>query len=410
MNRLKRLITLSMLAVLTLAAAYADAIGDFTSSRAINAPQAAVLIYDLKNDREIASHNLDKPLIPASIMKAVTTATLLEKVGAGYRYVTPVYMTGRIDDGTLDGNILVEASGDPSINTSNTPQTPDFITEIVDALKALKVTAIKGRIIVDESRFPGPAINPQWSPGDLPHAYGTGTHGFNFEDNSSGRRSVADPAGVFRTRLTSALRNAGIQVGGAQIDDHGRKHLLGEHRSAPVDEIMRSCMMRSDNQFAEAMLRLVGDKYGKTGTVEEGARQETEFWKHRDASMQGVRIVDGSGLSRSNRVTARFMGDVLGRMARNPYYASFFPLAGAEGTLKKFLADTELAEWVAMKTGSMKGIQCYAGYKLDEDYAPTHVVVVIMNEMSDRAAARAQVEKLLLATFGSPAAEPQTDN
>ena len=158
------------------------------------------------------------------------------------------------------------------------------------------------------------------------------------------------------------------------------------------------------------MLRLVGDKYGKTGTVEEGARQETEFWKHRDASMQGVRIVDGSGLSRSNRVTARFMGDVLGRMARNPYYASFFPLAGAEGTLKKFLADTELAEWVAMKTGSMKGIQCYAGYKLDEDYAPTHVVVVIMNEMSDRAAARAQVEKLLLATFGSPAAEPQTDN
>ena len=204
-----------MLAVLTLAAAYADAFGDFTSSRAINAPQAAVLIYDLKNDREIASHNLDKPLIPASIMKAVTTATLLEKVGAVYRYVT----------------------------------------ETGDALKALKVTAIKGRIIVDESRFPGPAINPQWSPGDLPHAYGTGTHGFNFEDNSSGRRW-----GVTR-----------IQVGGAQIDDHGRKHLLGEHRSAPVDEIMRSCMMRSDNQFAEAMLRLVGDKYGKTGTVGGGA-------------------------------------------------------------------------------------------------------------------------------------------
>ena len=110
--------------------------------------------------------------------------------------------------------------------------------------------------------------------------------------------------------------------------------------------------------------------------------------------MQGVRIVDGSGLSRSNRVTARFMGDVLGRMARNPYYASFFPLAGAEGTLKKFLADTELAEWVAMKTGSMKGIQCNPG----------------MSRMDARAAARAQVEKLLLATFGSPAAEPQTDN
>lgn len=41
-----------------------------------------------------------------------------------------------------------------------------------------------------------------------------------------------------------------------------------------------------------------------------------------------------------------------------------------------------------MKTGSMSGIQCYAGYKLDENYEPTHIVVVMMNEMADRTAAR----------------------
>lgn len=401
MNGLKRLITLTLSATLWLMTAFAGVLEDFTSSRAVNASHAAVLIYDLKTDREIASHNIDKPLVPASIMKAVTTATLLEKVGAGYRYVTPVYFTGKISDGILDGNLTVEASGDPSINTSYEPRTTDFVSEIVDALKALKVARITGRVIVDESNFPGPSVNPTWSAGDLAHAYGTGTHGFNFEDNASGRRSVADPAGVFRTRLVSALGRAGITVDGGEVGSHGRRHLLGEHHSATIDEIMRSCMMRSDNQFAEAMLRLVGDKYGKSGTVAEGARKEQEFWQHRRASMDGVAIVDGSGLSRSNRVTARFMGDVLKRMARNPYYASFFPLAGAEGTLKRFLADTELAEWVALKTGSMKGIQCYAGYKLDEDYAPTHVVVVIMNEMGDRGAARSEVERLLLRTFAA---------
>lgn len=115
--------------------------------------------------------------------------------------------------------------------------------------------------------------------------------------------------------------------------------------------------------------------------------------------MEGVKIADGSGLSRSNRVTARFMADVLAHMADNPYYASFFPLAGQEGTLRRFLAGSKLDGAIALKTGSMSGIQCYAGYKLDDDYAPTHIVVVMLNEMTNRGAARAQVEKLLMQTF-----------
>ncbi len=110
--------------------------------------------------------------------------------------------------------------------------------------------------------------------------------------------------------------------------------------------------------------------------------------------MQGVNIVDGSGLSRQNRVTARFMAYVLAERSENPYYASFFPLAGQEGTLRSFLAETPLEGYVALKTGSMKGIQCYAGYKLDDNYAPTHIIVVMMNEMTNRTAAREGLRRL----------------
>ncbi len=115
--------------------------------------------------------------------------------------------------------------------------------------------------------------------------------------------------------------------------------------------------------------------------------------------MQGVNIVDGSGLSRQNRVTARFMAYVLAERSENPYYASFFPLAGQEGTLRSFLAETPLEGYVALKTGSMKGIQCYAGYKLDDNYAPTHIIVVMMNEMTNRTAAREGLKKALLTVF-----------
>lgn len=377
----------------------ADALSDFTGSPAINAPQASVYIINLENGRELVAHNIDKPLIPASIMKSVTIATLLEKVGPDFRFATPVYMDGAVADGVLEGNIIVEASGDPSINTRHAPGSNDLPVEIADALKALGIKRVSGRVLIDESGFPGAAINPSWASGDLPHSYGTGTHGFNFEDNASGKKSVKDPAGVFRSRLRAALSKAGIALGDSNISSSRHKTLLGEHRSEPVDEIMRSCMMRSDNQYAEAFLRAVGKTYGKEGSTAEGAAKLLEHWRKRHADMAGVNVVDGSGLSRSNRVTTRFMADVLRMMASNPYYASFFPLAGQEGTLRSFLKDTPLDGWIAMKTGSMNGIQCYAGYKLDEDYAPTHIVVVMLNEMANRGAARRQVEKLLLRTF-----------
>ena len=113
-------------------------------------------------------------------------------------------------------------------------------------------------------------------------------------------------------------------------------------------------------------------------------------------------IADGSGLSRRNRVTARFMTDVLADKSGDPWYASFFPLAGEEGTLRNFLARTPLSGYVAMKTGSMSGIQCYAGYLLDENYVPTHTIVVILNSLpKGRDAARKEIERFLLTTFAS---------
>ena len=124
------------------------------------------------------------------------------------------------------------------------------------------------------------------------------------------------------------------------------------------------------------------------------------LWKEKELPLEGVEIIDGSGLSRSNRMTANFMSELLKTMSGNPHYASFFPLAGQEGTLRKFLAESPLDSYIAMKTGSMRGIQCYAGYKLDDDYAPTHVIVIIMNNIDkSRNKAIKAAENFLLSIF-----------
>ena len=174
-------------------------------------------------------------------------------------------------------------------------------------------------------------------------------------------------------------------------------------------------MMRSDNLFAECMLRTYGKLNGGDGSTADAAEKEAAMWKKKGMPLDGVNIIDGSGLSRSNRVTADFMTSVLKDMADNEVYASFFPLAGQEGTLKSFLAGTPLDSYIAMKTGSMKGIQCYAGYLLDENYAPTHTVVIIMNDITgSRDRAKKAAQEMLLGIFAdkvnqqeNPAEEPE---
>ena len=374
-------------------------IDTFLQSPGIDPEATAIYIYDLNSGKVLASHNQSRPMVPASVMKCVTTASLLDRTGRKWRYETPVYITGNTRKGVLDGNIMVEASADPSVNTRHDPGSDNIIDEIVQALRQEHIDTVRGRILVDEHRFAGPAINPTWASGDLPNAYGTGTHGFNFEDNASGSSSVRDPAAKFSSRLIDALKANGISVQGHDISNNSKRHLIGTHRSAEIQDIMRSCMMRSDNQYAEAMLRTFSHLKGRDGSTATGAEEVTKLWKHKEAPVKDVNIVDGSGLSRSNRLTAEFLGAVLGKMAHDPWYASFFPLAGQEGTLKRFMAGGRLEGYVALKTGSMNGIQSYAGYKIDENYVPTHVVVVMMNNLKNRARARTDLQTMLERLF-----------
>ncbi len=380
-----------------------EAVDAFVRNRAIDSTRVAVMIRDLRSGVTIGSYNPGTPLIPASIQKALTTATLLRIAGKDFRYNTDVFIDNEVGrDNILDGNIIVKASGDPTLNSSKLPLTPDFVADIVSAVRKKGIDSISGRIIVDQSLFAGPAIPPSWAQGDLRHSYGTGCHAFNFQNNASGKSAIQNPASVFISRLGNALASASVKLGNNETS--GKKHLLiHRHKSASADEIMRSCMMRSDNLYAEAMLQTIPVVKGEKSSLEKAIDIERDYWRRKKADLGGVAIADGSGLSRSNRMTAEFMSDLLAEMSPDPYYASFFPLAGREGTLKNLLAGTELEEYVAMKTGSMSGIQCYAGYKLDDNYAPTHSIVIMVNNMRGaRSEVRRAVEKMLLAVFPQP--------
>ncbi|MDE5791567.1 MAG: D-alanyl-D-alanine carboxypeptidase [Muribaculaceae bacterium] len=389
---------LVLLLAVTGVSAWAGPVEEFASSRGISSASSAVMITDLRTGETVVSYHPDLSLVPASIMKSVTVAGLLSHSDPDNKYLTDVMITGPAVNGVLGGDLLIKGSGDPSLNSRYVTGSGDIVKEIVKALQDRGINRIKGKIRVDESIWSGPATCPTWGMGDLAQSYGTGQHGLNFEDNASGKKSISNPAGVFMSRLKTALTSGGIVLENGELPE-GQSKLLLSHESVPYDEIMRSCMMRSDNQYAEAMLRTLAVLQGKPGSTAEGAKVNTDLWTRNRAPMTGVHIEDGSGLSRQNRVTASFMTHVLKKMWHDPYYVSFFPLAGQEGTLRNFLKDTPLEGYLAMKTGSMNGIQCYAGYKLNDDYEPTHTVVFILNDMPNRAEARKAVGNLLLKVF-----------
>ncbi|HEY7878156.1 MAG TPA: D-alanyl-D-alanine carboxypeptidase/D-alanyl-D-alanine-endopeptidase, partial [Gemmatimonadaceae bacterium] len=138
-----------------------------------------VAIYSLDTRQTIYARNADKFFVPGSTTKLLTEGTVLELLGADYRFHTRVYRTGPVDrDGTLDGDLVLVASGDPdlsgriqpdgslafenedhayggSVDTKAVPGDPlAVIRELAHQVRQHGITAVRGHVIVDASLFP----------------------------------------------------------------------------------------------------------------------------------------------------------------------------------------------------------------------------------------------------------------
>ena len=112
------------------------------------------------------------------------------------------------------------------------------------------------------------------------------------------------------------------------------------------------------------------------------------------------RLYDGCGLAPQNAVSARFLTDLLGYMYnKSDHSAVFFnslPKAGQEGTLRYFLRNTKLVNKVVAKSGSIGGVQCYAGYLIDGKKKYAFTVMVNKFDGDDRPEVRKGIEQFLL--------------
>lgn len=144
----------------------------------------AVSVRD-ESGQEIAAFNSEKLMVPASNMKLVTSAAILEELGPDFRYVTNIYGTGKFEGRTWVGDIHIVASGDPSINGDFYDDDDLYVfKQYAEQLRAAGIDSIRGNVFGNTSVFDGQHLPPDWDWYDLPFYYAAEVGPLSFNSNT----------------------------------------------------------------------------------------------------------------------------------------------------------------------------------------------------------------------------------
>ncbi|MBC8208290.1 MAG: D-alanyl-D-alanine carboxypeptidase [Desulfobulbaceae bacterium] len=331
--------------------------------------------YLLSQDgRIIRSHDIDTSFIPASTVKLVTALAALEILGAEHRFTTRFYQD-------QSDNLYIQGSGDPSLISEE-------ISHITQRLHQMGVRQIND-LILDDSAFALKASTPGSENSHNPYDAPNNALAVNYNslplivDNNGSVRS-GEPqsptlnlsrkigrhlkSGWHRVNveaypgsgeITNTLRYSGELFSALLhrqgIVTHGairpgavssEAKLLYSHQSTrTVRDLVRDMLKYSNNFIANQLFLSCGAKeQGGAATWHKGRLTIRNFLTNRlNLSPGELHVVEGSGLSRENRSTPRAMIRVL---------EHFYPH-------KSLLTNKKD---VSLKSGSLNGVYCYAGY------------------------------------------------
>lgn len=170
---------------------------------------ASAYVVDAQTGEPLFTHREHVRLLPASTMKVVSTASVLSVLGPEFRYRTPVALEGTQVNGLFLGDVVVEATGDPSLGSWRFPETALACEQVADAMQARGIRQWRGQVRVrgtDEGEL---SLGPGWAWDDSVYAYSAAPTAFVFRENvvdlSLSRADGADCAQPPTVQLTPAF-------------------------------------------------------------------------------------------------------------------------------------------------------------------------------------------------------------
>lgn len=410
-------------------------------------------VVDLNTDEVLADYNGEKLMTPASLLKLVTTATVLELQGAEKRNSTTIYSRGEVVNGQFRGDLIVKADADGTFGSSHFASTkPDELLRLFkQRLNQLGIYSLDGKIIFDLSVLPPPYQPAGRLIEDISNYYGASPMPLSWRDNSfqivlkspsssgqlcsivevvpsfndlqfncyvesaSNRKDSAYifgypgsniwdirgsiPSGRDRFIIKGALPHPEKVFADELVHcfDHSSKIQLEYHFQRPayhtvkeilsipspsLSEVIKVVNQKSNNLLADHLflgLNKAGNNPANRWTA--AALITKKFWKSENFDAPFL-IYDGSGLSPRNKVSSRFMVDVLKFMnfsSNADLYKNSLAIGGVSGTLRSLWQEERYRGRVFAKSGSMEGVINYAGYLVSNSNREIAFSVMINN-------------------------------
>lgn len=324
------------------------------------APVWSVSIAD-PSGRLLADVNGLQPRVPASNQKLLSSAFALDRLGPDFRLSTQLW---RLSDGTL----RLTGQGDPDLAV---PQLQRFA-------KLVATTSGGQPVRLELAELPSQAWWPQgWASGDRAMSYGAPVTRLAITSNVV-EEAVMNPPARLRTLLGRALSQQGARAQVNLVDANAPLPrdavLVHEEPSTSMQGLLSLANTESHNFTAEVLMRAAAG----TWNLDQAARAQADWLVNQGLPMQGVRVDDGSGLSRSNRLTSRFLAALLLRMDQHPYgrdYLGSMAIAGQRGTLRSLYRGTSLDGRLFAKTGTLTGVRSISGVLQTSD-GPRYVSAI----------------------------------
>jgi len=215
--------------------------------------------------------------------------------------------------------------------------------------------------------------------------------------------SSPDPALGFVVALKTLLDKKGISISGKCIGSYQNSTECGipilTYYSKPLGEIIQYTNTKSYNASAETCLKMAGLKKYGSGSWECGLKAVYELFDENNVDPAGMKLYDGSGLSKANKVAPAAMASFLMNIRSEPWFETLYaslPVAGETGTLKSMFDGTNVKGKLRAKSGYMKTVRAFAGYVPNQKNEMMAFCVIVNNYAGHAYVLKKKLETLMV--------------
>ena len=442
MKKLFNILITLLLIMTTQAKTYSAAIDKTIAQSNINKSAVSVSVKDTTTGKVVYRLNDKQPTMPASTLKLITLGASLDTLGYDYEFSTKLYKT-------TNNDLYLKLGADPFLTSAG-------LNSLMEkAVKEKKITSPK-IIYIDDYIFDKTEWGEGWqwdddlnplmpkfssynidknllsiiisptNPGSPAQIYTNKFYPITFMNlvttgtendielnrnnsiapnilNISGTINkqiteeipINNPKRYFILRLEDAIKSAKMDYYGGfpqKKTPTSNVYLVAEIKH-PISQAIKAILMDSNNFVAETVFKLAGAKLvNNTGSLQHSQEMLNAYFNKIGIDAQDIKIVDGSGVSKNNIITANFMTDYLVKQFKNETLKNSMPTAG-EGTLKNRML--YFKDNLRAKTGTLSDVSSIAGY-ITSRSGKTYAFDIMINDPKTKSNDKKSLEEYII--------------